>query len=115
MSASAAIRSACGTLMTPPCAVVARPVRDSNWSRVRRDEHGGGGAASIRQRASPEQPLPGVQQRVMPPLPGAAPIPLPGINVGDWAGEGGKDGLPHRGRLTGQLRLQPARSRPAAR
>ena len=66
------------------------------------------GAAGIGQRAGAQQPLPGIQQRIVPPLPGTAPIPLPGIDVGDWAGEGGKDGLPHRGRLTGQLRLQPA-------
>jgi hypothetical protein len=74
-----------------------------------REKDGGGGAAGVGQRAGSEQPLPGIQQRIMPPLPSTAPIPLPGINVGDWAGEGVQDGLPHRRRLRGQLREQPAR------
>src|SRR6185437_11754073 len=47
-----------------------------------RDEDGGRGAAGVGQGAGPQQPLPGVQQRVVPPLPGAAPIPLPTVTVG---------------------------------
>src|SRR4029079_44021 len=65
------------------------------------EQDGGGGAAGVGQGAGAEEALSGVEQRVVSALSGAAPIRLPTVTVGGWAGEGVKDGLPHRGRLPG--------------
>src|SRR6185369_6409518 len=52
------------------------------------EQDGGRGAAGVGQGAGAEQPLSGVEQRVVSALSGAAPIRLPTVTVGEWAGEG---------------------------
>src|SRR5690242_12726646 len=48
-----------------------------------REKDGGRGAAGVGQGAGPQQPLSGVEQRVVPALSGTAPIPLRGSSVRD--------------------------------
>jgi hypothetical protein len=107
MLASAAIRSASGMLIRPPWPAVARPVRGLQLIHGQRDQDGGRSAAAVRQRTGAQQPPPGIQQRVVPPLRGAAPIRL--VIVGRYrAGERVEDRGPHRGGLSGDGGGQPA-------
>jgi len=71
------------------------------------DKHSGRSAAAVWQRAGAQKPSPGFQQRVVPPLRGAASIRL--IIVGRYrASESVEDRGPDRGGFTGEGARQPA-------